>query len=102
MSKGDTPWTAHHEWYGLAIFAAGFIGFFYVRSHLWAKFCLGACLTGVAFQAEGIIVEYLKNWKGYAGVGPIHRGFYYVLDWLIPKTPEGSWLRRLVVWLRSI
>jgi len=94
-----TAWTYHHEYYGLVIFLACFAALFYMRSHLWAKVCLGGALLGLALSAEGIIVEYLKKWKDYPGPGPVHRGYWWVLDRLIDAA---YWWSRFLEFMRGL
>jgi len=99
-----TPWGIHHYYTGGVILTIGFILIFF--SH---KFVSGAFMATGMYLILDDILQHLHQghdiwwWKkNPAFVSPLHRWYWAALLWLIPKTKEGSMLRRLLEWMRKV
>lgn len=106
MSKPDNynPWGPHHYYSGGIVLTAGFICIFYCSK--WVAIPL---LTVGGLLVLDDVLQHLHQghdiwwWKKNPDfVSPVHRGYWHTLNWLIPKTPEGSWIRRLLEWMRTV
>jgi hypothetical protein len=109
MKKGQGfTWKApHHAYWEILIFLAGFIWLYHVPE--WAVagpiFVMSLGLVVVADDAVQHIVQLITG--RHCGTPnafhtPIHNLYWGLLNWLLTKTPPGSWQRRLLEWMRTV
>lgn len=104
MTKGQgfTWKSPHHGYYGLAIACAGFVLIFRVPEWLTVLPSAIMFLGLWVFVDDAVqhLVQLITN--NYDFHTPWHNWYWGFLNWALAKTPENSWIRRLLLWAKTV
>ena len=104
MSKGQgfTWKSPHHFYWGVIISLAGFVALFHVPAWL-VVLPVGIMGFGLWVVIDDIVQHSIQLITGnFDFHTPWHNWYWGLLNWLLAKTPEGSWLRRVLEWMKTV
>ena len=100
--QGFTWKSPHHAYWGIIIFLIGFAWVFHCPA--WGVAApIFLMITGLLVVIDDAIQHVVQLITGnYAFHTPVHNIYWGALNWLLAHTAEGSWQRRLLLWMRSV